>query len=126
MSPGSQTPEHMLSDEKTLSWFDWISKAASLGTETSERAAGGRRRTSPGALADSGTSKAKSPPAFVRTRKASQGRVEDLSPGTRSRISQISSKWARPRGDQASPLTCPSSFAGHRMAANYMLLEQSG
>lgn len=31
-----------------------------------------------------------------------------------------------PGGDQASPLTCPSSFAAHRMAANYMLLEQSG
>ena len=57
-----------------------------LGTETSERATGGRRRTSPGALADSRTSKAKSPPAFVLTRKASQGRVEDLSPGTGSRI----------------------------------------
>ena len=96
MSPASQTPEHMLFDEKTLSWFDWISKAASLGTETSERAAGGRQRASPGALADSGTPKAKSPPAFVRTRKASQGRVEDLSPGTLSRISQISSKWTRP------------------------------
>lgn len=27
MSPGSQTPEHVLSDGKTLSWFDWISKA---------------------------------------------------------------------------------------------------
>lgn len=47
-------------------------------------------------------------------------------PWSGSRACDFSSKQTHSRGNRAFLLTCPSNLAGHSMAANYMLLEQSG